>query len=413
MAVTPTTTTTAKPAPGTQASAQAWINDPRSGQGGLSNYVAGQQEKMNAAVANNDQDMLNRLQADMSRVGYTLNNPSTTSSTPSTASTSTPGSDYIQNLRNLAAQGAQAQAYDSRNQADAVNIQNANAMQEIMANRGLGASGENVTAMLNQAANRSNSLNSINNQLASDLRGIDSDYNSNMLQNLYRNQDVDYRNSTFDWQKAMDMANLTGSYNGDRTLAGQQFDWGKSMDAAGLTGTLNGLRTLAGQAQDLNNTQVMAGLTGTLPNGQKTTTQQQQELQNLWTVADATGTIPNSLADMYGIPRGTQTQAAKQFAQDLAISQQNANTSRYSAETSRMQENRLNTPTPASSSSSSSSTSNKLSSKDSANNSAAIRNEIESETLSKADALKLLQANSDLVSDSDYNKLMTYINNMQ
>lgn len=76
-----------------------------------------------------------------------------------------------------------------------------------------------------------------------------------------------------------------------------------------------------------------------MPDGTRTTAEQQRQLTNLWTVAEQLGTIPNELADLYGIARGTQTQSAKQLAaqitndvRGLDISQQNADTSRYSAE---------------------------------------------------------------------------------
>lgn len=161
---------------------------------------------------------------------------------------------------------------------------------------------------------------------------------------------------------------LTGSYNGTPTLAAQQFQWGQQTDTANLTGSLNGKSTLAAQQQSWNQNQdtiannanyggtfngnktvqqqqqewenkynqsnntfnqnvTMAQLTGFLPDGTATSAQQQLQLQNLWAVADATGTIPDSLATLYGLPKGTQTQAAYQFAQQIAISKQNADTS--------------------------------------------------------------------------------------
>jgi hypothetical protein len=98
---------------------------------------------------------------------------------------------------------------------------------------------------------------------------------------------------------------------------------------------------ISNKNQALNETQVMAQLTGKLPDGTPTNAAQQQQLQNLWTVAEQTGTIPDTLADLYGIPRGTQTQAAKQQAiqnsiqqGQLAVSQQNANTSAMNAKNS-------------------------------------------------------------------------------
>ena len=82
---------------------------------------------------------------------------------------------------------------------------------------------------------------------------------------------------------------------------------------------------MAGQNQQLNTTQTMASLTGMMPDGKggftPTTAEQQRQLGNLWTVAEQTGTIPDELANLYGLPKGTQTQAAKQFAQNLGLQQ--------------------------------------------------------------------------------------------
>ncbi|QHT61691.1 hypothetical protein GXP70_18070 [Paenibacillus lycopersici] len=135
-----------------------------------------------------------------------------------------------------------------------------------------------------------------------------------------------------------------GTYNGGQSLQGQQqaladknANWGAYMDMVNQTGNLGkgptqtwgnlvnnanaGAQTMAGQQNQLNQTQVMAQLTGTLPNGQKTTAEQQRQLQNLWQQADMTGTIPDQLATIYGIPKGTQTQAAKQWAMSYSLQQ--------------------------------------------------------------------------------------------
>jgi hypothetical protein len=58
-----------------QRSAQDWINNQASGQGGYQNYIKGQQTKYDAAIASGDKNMLNNLNTDMSRVGYSLNMP--------------------------------------------------------------------------------------------------------------------------------------------------------------------------------------------------------------------------------------------------------------------------------------------------------------------------------------------------
>ena len=78
----------------------------------------------------------------------------------------------------------------------------------------------------------------------------------------------------------------------------------------------------------------MAQLTGFLPDGTPTSAQQQQDLSNLWMVAQQTGTIPNQLADLYGLQRGSRTQDAIAQAAQIGISQQNANTSSFSASNS-------------------------------------------------------------------------------
>lgn len=162
----------------------------------------------------------------------------------------------------------------------------------------------------------------------------------------------------FQWGQQTDMANLLGTLNGQKTLASQQQSWNQNQDTisnnANFGGTYNGNKTVQQQQQEWNNrfnygqaigqfpngqktldaqnqafnqTVTMSQLTGYLPDGTPTSAQQQQQLQNLWSVADATGVIPDSLATMYGLPKGTQTQAAYQFAVQAAISKQNADTS--------------------------------------------------------------------------------------
>lgn len=82
---------------------------------------------------------------------------------------------------------------------------------------------------------------------------------------------------------------------------------------------------------DLNDKQTIAALTGHMPDGTLTTQEQQRQLDNLWTAAGQTGTIPDKLADMYGIPRGTKTQSAYQFAKGLSVDWYNSQTSRMNA----------------------------------------------------------------------------------
>jgi hypothetical protein len=164
---------------------------------------------------------------------------------------SNPTTDYINQMRDLAASNQQAQAYDARNQADAMNLQNAQGLKEMMASQGLGASGENITATLQQGAQRSNSINSINNQLSQNLNDLD----INRAQQLQQQYNLDE-------DRALQLAQIMGKYKGQDTLAKQQQDWGKTVDTAGLTGNFNGQRTVQGRAadQDIKNANLDAAL---------------------------------------------------------------------------------------------------------------------------------------------------------
>ncbi|MEO3947617.1 hypothetical protein [Gorillibacterium sp. CAU 1737] len=99
----------------------------------------------------------------------------------------------------------------------------------------------------------------------------------------------------------MDIAGLTGNYNGQRTLAGQQFD-------RGVLESDRNFNYQAGRDKVSDNFE-MASLTGYI-NGKPTTAEQQRVLSNLWNTAGQLGTVPDALADMIGVPRGTQTQDA-------------------------------------------------------------------------------------------------------
>lgn len=116
-------------------------------------------------------------------------------------------------------------------------------------------------------------------------------------------------------QGVQTLAAKAQSFNQDQQNWQDRFNYGQAVGQFG-----NGQQTLAGQT-------AIAQLTGKMPDGTPTNAKQQQDLTNQWTLADQTGTIPNSLADFYGLPHGMQTQAAKNQAAQLGISQQNANNS--------------------------------------------------------------------------------------
>lgn len=132
---------------------------------------------------------------------------------------------------------------------------------------------------------------------------------------------------------------LSNLYNMMNALSSQQGLVDTRQQQA-LGNQMNVLDMLTGQQQNQRQYEVQqAQLTGFMPDGTPTSDQQQRELQNLWMVADQTGTIPNELANLYGLQPGTPTRAAKEFAAQIAVSRQNAATSAYSAQTSRMNHN--------------------------------------------------------------------------
>lgn len=123
-----------------------------------------------------------------------------------------------------------------RNQADVVNLQNAKRLQELMASRGLGASGENVTATVNQNNARQNSLNTLNAQEQQTINDYDhqianlsnpAELNAQLAQiNAQRSQallDAKNQAQQFAYQQSRDSV-ADNQWN-------QQFNYGKSQDA--------------------------------------------------------------------------------------------------------------------------------------------------------------------------------------
>jgi len=207
-------------------------------------------------------------------------------------------------------------------------------------------------------------------------------------------------------------------FGADRTLSDAQSNLSKA-----------GIPTLAAQGQYFNQDVAMAQLTGFLPDGTPTNEYQQQQLANLWTLADQTGVIPNELADMYKIPRGTPTQAAKQYAMDYALQsrQVNASIANMNADNARQNDNisynkfmdmwkvtgkapsdmpaygiKKGDPYPTTTSGNSS-----INAKESANNLSQAKGYIDS--LNKNDAMTYAQGIADYLTDSDYRSLLNYI----
>lgn len=273
-----------KPAPGSQESHQSWINK---NQGGLDSYVKTQQGRLNEAVANKDQGLIDRLSSDQKRVGYSLTDPraniSTETGQPAAPSGPNPSDligqiydgqynsrlDALRKARETALQGlhgvetqAKQGAYANRNSADAVSAQNAQRLREMMASQGLLASGDNITANANLGAARQGAIGDINQQEQNTLTDVSerrSMINNNSAtdeQSLLAEVNAARANAMLGQMNAdrgygLDLAGLSGIMpGGGQTLASQQFGWGKQMDSAGLTGYFGNQRTLQGQNLD-------------------------------------------------------------------------------------------------------------------------------------------------------------------
>jgi len=104
--------------------------------------------------------------------------------------------------------------------------------------------------------------------------------------------------------REVNLANITGTYNGQPTFANQQFQAQQALSEAELTGILNGTQTLAGRAFDLQaSTQV---------------------LNNALNIVESLGQVTTQAqADLLGVPIGTPSwqarNAAEQRAQELQM----------------------------------------------------------------------------------------------
>lgn len=99
--------------------------------------------------------------------------------------------------------------------------------------------------------------------------------------------------------REVNLANITGTYNGQPTFANQQFQAQQALAEAELTGYLNGTRTLAGRAFDL----------------QAST----QALNNALNIVESLGQVTTQAqADLLGVPIGTPSWQARNAAEQRA-----------------------------------------------------------------------------------------------
>lgn len=120
--------------------------------------------------------------------------------------------DYINRQRLAAEEAARGQAWQASNTADAQALQNQQRLQELMASRGLGASGENITATAQGNAARQGALTDIQNQLQGNLSNIRTQADQALLDDLRRSQDIARQQQQQSFENSITEANLTGQY---------------------------------------------------------------------------------------------------------------------------------------------------------------------------------------------------------
>jgi hypothetical protein len=362
------------PAGSTQ-SAQDWINNSASGQGGVEAYKTKQIERLKEAQANGNTDLINKLNADSKRTGldYSGGSQSTiTDIAPVTDSGSGVGGggttgqttndlssfkqsqtslindiyekqraaqlQKIKETRDIQTQGlnkVNVQAEDSataqRGQIAAADIQAGNRLRESMAQMGLLNSGDNLTAQGNQNTIRQSAMGQTNQELArvkqdvSERQKMINDAAANndlaLLQQLqaqqaqdmlalgYKVNDNEYRDAVFGWQKQTDTANLTGNFQNQRTMQGQQFDYNKTIDQRNFDYGASRDTVLDNRYNQQFDYQKVQD---DIKNGQWSTTTENQMKQ--W-------------AEGNKLNWAQFDQTTKQALAQIAISQQNANTS--------------------------------------------------------------------------------------
>lgn len=235
-----------------QQSAQNWINNPASGQGGLDAYKTAQQEKIKQAYAMGDQATVDRLNKDMQRVGYSLDTPDFFGAPESV------GANFRNDIEAqiAAMQGEQAAAQSllqyqqgqnntalqeqlqGLNSAQAVDNQGA---QELQNRRGGFYSGGldyqlgNIgSAYASQRGALTRDVQARNAQLA-DQYGTQSKTIAANIANLQKNQPQIIQEMIDKWQQTN--AGLTGKYYGNDTMALDQQKYSQNFDTNAQTGS--------------------------------------------------------------------------------------------------------------------------------------------------------------------------------
>jgi hypothetical protein len=236
----------------------------------------------------------------------------------------------------------------------------------------------------NQLANYQASQDQIGN--LSKYAGTLSDLDQRDLDNQFRGSQAEEQQKQSNWNAYLQSVGLTGDLgtgpksdysllggnSGNRSLAGQEFDQSRAVQDAGLTGIYNGNPTMQKNAQDFSQwaDRQQLGISRQNANNSGTSTSNAasnariNQLMDAW---DRTGVAPAGLESM-GVQAGTPLREK------------------------------------------STSTASKVDAKESANNYSIIVGDLSSDGVTKDQAMALAQANSSSLSDSDYRKLLDYIN---
>lgn len=319
-------------------------------------YAKSQQDRYNAAFTGGDADLMQRLEADAKRVGYTLTkpqvnniggngitppvpssgaNPSAGMSASAAQSQTTYMPSYtgpdltgmtkqindtysnrlaaelqkLRDARDTAIQGYSAQevqakdlAYDNRNQSDTTNLQNEQRMKETMANAGLNTDGQNLSLQASQNAQRLGDLGAINRQETNALQDIGQ--KKSLLQNNAANNELALQQQ-IDSDKAAALFDLA-KYGDTRAFDVDNANYGRYRDDVNQKFAEDQFGWSKGQDTIRNDAQYGGTYKGNL-----TADQRQQQIQN-----DA----------QYGGTYGTG-QSLQGKAQDLA--NKNSNWSAY------------------------------------------------------------------------------------
>lgn len=315
-----------------QKSAQDWINNSASGQGGMQNYTYTQNQRWAEANKAGDTDLINRLQADSQRVGYDLTPipkaPTISAPTGYSAPTNTAAPNSI-NTSSLQSEAAAQIAKQRAALQQAVNstitgLNNSYSYQKQLTN--------DSRVLENNAFKRNtNPFSGKTDYLAADLartRSIeDTQYNKDFQAKVSEAQQklADFDTLAPEQQNALyqqllrierdyglNVGQLTGTFNGQRTLAGSAQD-------ANFTGVYNGQQTLQAQNQAFQQQLALADLMGQF-NGQSTLAGKQANLNAALQVGQQTGTIVQPKSDWGQL--FTQNGAPNYQAQQDAIQNQ-------------------------------------------------------------------------------------------